>query len=527
MSNLANSSAEPSYITRLALNSAPFSSEVTRSSFFSGEQIVQRLNLLVHLARSSDKVGFLFAEQGVGKSTLLTQVQLAAGDDLRICRIDTPLLPDATSIIEQCLRAFGVEEGEIKRSSDHTPLLKNRLERLQKLNIRPLLLVDNIDIISADNLAILMDWFSWQSDDEFLLQAILGSSRVMPELDTIHGRLQRVDLPSLAEDELSAYLMQRLEAVGYKGDLPFRSKELKQFYRQSSGNPAAVNQLAHQKLLGIKPTLGSTHSLSFSGITSLFRWLGVSILAVSLTLLLVFQDKVNSLFTEQSDENSVIEQSFDTEEEALATVILDEDEFTSAEQAEKEEPESLDSEPLFIENTEELGSISEALNSALELELAEREELALLVAELPVIENEHVKKEPSNDVIVSSEDEGLAVEEPTLETKVEEEPSSRVHQQDWITQQQGNHYTFQLMGSWQQEKVAEFIEKYALTGDLAEFQSDRNGRVWHALIYGRYDNKKDALQASSHWPAPLNTLPSWLRRFDSVQKQIKNTAQEP
>ncbi|NOQ94186.1 MAG: AAA family ATPase [Methylophaga sp.] len=525
MSNLANSSAEPSYITRLALNSAPFSSEVATQSFFNGEQLVQRLNLLIHLARSSDKVGFLFAENGVGKSTLLTQVQLATGDDLRICRIDAQSLSDATPVIEQCLRAFGIEEGEINRSSEHEQLLKNRLQRLQKLNIRPLLLVDNIDTISAENLAVLMDWFSWQGDDEFLLQAILSSSRIMPELDTIHGRLQRVDLPSLAEHELSAYLMQRLEAVGYKGELPFRVKELKQFYRQSSGNPAVVNQLAHQKLLGIKSSLKSTHSLDFSGIKALFRWIGVSVLVVSLTLLLVFQDKVNSLFTEQTEDNSIIEQPFNAEDDPLATVVLDEDNIISSEQAEEETVESLDSEPLVVEKGEELDSISEALNSALDVELAEREELASLVAELPIVAKEKAEEKPSNEVIISSDDEGVEVEIPVPE--VEETSPPRVRQQDWITQQQGNHYTFQLMGSWQQEKVTEFVEKYALTGDIAEFQSDRNGRIWYALIYGHYDSKKEALQASSHWPAPLNTLPSWLRRFDSVQKQIKSTVQEP
>ena len=103
------------------------------------------------------------------------------------------------------------------------------------------------------------------------------------------------------------------------------------------------------------------------------------------------------------------------------------------------------------------------------------------------------------------------------------ELSASVHQKQWILQQSATDYTFQLMGSWDKQEVADFIDKYALVGDVAEFESMRNGRVWYALIYGVYDNKKAALNASSTWPAPMNTLPSWLRRFDSVQQQIKKT----
>jgi len=478
MSNLSNSSAEPSYISRLALHSAPFSTEIDTRSFFNGEQIEQRLNLLFHLARSSNKVGLLIADQGVGKSTLLTQLQQGAGDDLRICRIDVQASLEPSTFVDQCLRAFGVDDIDVNRKSEHESLLKDRLKRLQKLNIRPLLLVDNVDIISADNLAILLDWLSWQDDDEFLLQAIFTANRVMPELDNIHGRLQRVDLPNLTEKELNAYLMQRLETAGFKGELPFSSKELKQLYRQTLGCPAAVNQLAHQKLLGIK-----SRSESATNFASLFRWSGVLLLVLSFILLLVFQDDINDLFEQDKDQIGVIEQAFNAEEEPLTMVVVGDDNVTSSDQA-------------------------------------ERDELATLVAELPVVE----------EALEQSTIEQQSIEIDEVITQVIPEapipsPSHIAHQEDWIVAQQGSHYTFQLMGSWDHSELIEFIEKYDLSGDLAEFESERNGRVWYALVFGVYDSKQEALQASSNWPDPLNTLPSWLRRFDSVQKQIKSTVQ--
>jgi len=512
MSTLANSSAEPSYITRLALKSAPFNSDRDAQFFFNGEQIEQRLNLLLHLARSSDKVGVLFAKQGLGKSTLLTQFQSVAGDDLRICRIDAEPSLSNSAIVQQCLRAFGVEQAEVSGNVDHEALLKGRLQRLRKLNIRPLLLLDNVDSISTDSLATLLDWFSWQDDDEFLLQAILSSCKALPELDNIHGRLQRVDLPNLAENELDAYLMLRLESVGYKGELPFNDKELKKLFRESQGNPAIVNQWAHQHLLGIKSNPKLASSMKLTSVTSLLRWTGVTILAISLILLLVFQDKVNSLFTEETVQDSPIEQPIDFEEEVLATVVVD-DELSSTQIMEESVP--LVNAPVVIENEVDSLSLSDGLD--LDLAQVERDELVSLLDELPSSENTAVEQG-----IVSSPDD--VQEEAVIGIKQEsqETPTSVVYEKEWIQQQKGMHYTFQLMGSWEHDKVDEFIEKYTLTGDIAEFESDRNGRIWYALIYGVYASKKEALQASSDWPAPLNSLPSWLRRFDSVQKQIKS-----
>lgn len=507
MTKLSNSSAEPSYIPRLALSSAPFNETVDESSFYNGEQIEQRLNLLLHLARSSDKVGLLLAEKGVGKSTLLTQIQQNSGDDLRICRIDAQASIDSPTFISECISSFGVDgAGELQNR--HEELLRDRLKRLLKLNIKPLLLIDDIDAISADNLAIIMDWLSWQDEDEYLLQAIVTASHTMPELDNIHGRLQRVDLPSLAEGELDAYLMHRLEAVGFKGELPFSRKDLKQFYRQSAGFPALVNQLAHQTLLGIKASPKPTSRTTFK-VSSLLRWTAVIFLALALILLLVFQDNINALFEQQSQQVDIVEQPFDSEEETLATIVVGDDPIIDSEQAERDELAQLLAELPAI--GDQAADVTEEKNQATTVD-----DIAIEEREVGAVEN-----------IMAEMTEPAQVAEEVIIKKPEDVLASAplVHQQDWILQQQATHYTFQLMGSWQHEEVVEFIDKYDLSGDLAEFQSDRNGRVWYALIYGVYDNKQLALQQSSRWPAPLNTLPSWLRRFDSVQKQIKSTAQ--
>jgi len=498
MSSIANSAVEPNYLTRLALNSAPFNNSITEpASFFHGEQIEQRLNLLLHLLRASDKVPCVVAPPGGGKSALLSQLKHSAGDELRICHIEASSSLTAEVLIEQSLSAFGVDKAEINQTKDFKSLLKNRLQRLIKLNIRPVLMVDNCDFVNAEQLAVISECLSWQGEEGFLLQAVLTASKVMPEWSQLNGRSQRVDLPNISEQELPHYLMHRLVAAGYVGEMPFSQKDLKYFYRQSKGLPAKINQFAHQKLLGISKAQSAV-SFNPAKLLALLKWIALGFLVISLISLLIFQKQINALFSENAHQiidEEIAPLPFNEEDEALATVIVEDDKITSSDQA-------------------------------------GRDELTSLVANLPVDdEMEPISlSEPVIELELQDIDaETLQEKSDSIEKIVPPEPikavSSPMHREDWIQEQQASNYTFQLMGSWEHSIVEEFIDKYALTGEVAEFESMRNGRVWYALIYGVYPDKKTALTASKNWPAPLNTLPSWLRRFGSVQKQIRDKAQ--
>lgn len=533
MSEFASPSAEPNYIARLALHSAPFNAAIESSMFFKGEQTEQRLNLLLHLIRATDKVGLLVADIGLGKSALLTQLQHNKTDDLRICHIKGHLSLTSMDIIMQCLSALGVDDNDVQFSNDHLVLLKDRLFGLRQLNITPLLLIDDIDLLSEESLMVLMDCLSWQKNDAFLLQAVFTSKEVLPALATIYGRIQQIDLPALSEQEVLLYLDHRLQAAGYHGDTVFSPKDVTLCYRQSAGVPALINQWAQQFLLGMKSTFTFTNpikKINTARSIPLLRWSGLGLLVISLIMLLLFQDTINKLFSPKVTDELLIEKPFTSQDESLEKVIIGEDKITSSAQAERNELKSLVSElALDIANPEDDSNLESQDNiltpvpapvqtePQIELEsdtqtqaVTEKQTQSILAKPLldPLTA---LKSKPTLDLNLTLD------KEPALH----QELSSTIRQKEWILRQSPTDYTFQLMGSWDKHDVAEFIEKYALVGDVAEFDGKRNGRVWYALIYGVYDNKQAALDASSAWPAPINTLPSWLRRFDSVQQQIK------
>ena len=198
--------------------------------------------------------------------------------------------------------------------------------------------------------------------------------------------------------------------------------------------------------------------------------------------------------------------------------------------ADKQKVETLD-----LHDNEKMPTIVVGKDTVVDANKAERKELEQLVSQLPSTSTSKIK--PGEETVP-------APQQPTESVPAQQVPATkpvnaesgtdkvkpgknRLYHSNWIMQQAAEKYTFQLMGSWDKKEVSDFIEKYALTGDVAEFESLRNGRIWYALIYGVYDSKQAALNASKLWPAPLNTLPTWLRRFDSVQKQITNKAPSP
>ncbi len=469
---------EPSYITKLALNAAPFNNKVELALYFGGGQAGHRLNLLLHLVRASDKVVNLVAEQGYGKSTLLSQLQQRTGDEIRLCFIDAEQHADITAMLGQCLVSLGVSQDEIRSADDPIAVLKTRLAQLRRLSITPVILIDNGELLSEDLRGEIDSWLSWQADQGFLLQAVITSKTPLLLSGSVQARLQTVTLPALSETEVPAYLLHRLNSVGYHGETPFIEKDIKRIFQQSSGNPAIVNALAHQQLLGVKPVSRSSTLLDLAAIRYLRRWTGLGIVVLTLALLLVFQETINQWLTSDETKRAIDD----------TTVIIE---------------------------------TEEAMPTVVTKEQAQRTELAALIAELPGPEEIEPLK-PIESVVKPlvrpvQKDNIPAIAAPVKMTPI-------TFNQDWVMQQAATDYTFQLMGSWEQEEVYSFIEQYALVGDVAVFESMRQGRVWHVLVYGAFKDKQTALKASAEWPTPLNTLPSWLRRFDSVQQQIKNKA---
>lgn len=517
--DLRSSSARPAYVDRLALTDVPFTSTVTEERFYQGPAIVQRLNLILHLLRATQRVSLVVAAEGVGKTTLLDELTRRAGTDMRLCRLDGGKAIDQTQLVTKCAQAFSsapTATGEVSATS-----LKNQLITLKKHQVTAVLIVDDVHRLNKATLAKLAEMLTWQEGEQYLLQAVLTSKSVHTPLSDKSSRLHTLHLPTLAADEIQPYLITRLQGVGYQGAVhPFKKSDIRRFYRRSKGVPARINQLAHQRLLGVARL--TPEWLRFHRLGRYFKWLVYTLLVVLLALALFYQEQINAVFNPPSTDTAEVTIP-DTDNE-LTTVDVEDDQVTSKREADRQELETLVSE--------------------LETDLPSTDETPVLMLDpmwiggmLASAEDQNSRTEiPSSLTLdgalnLSAQPEAEQEAPDTAETK--SEPLSEltanpdIQSTEWILSRPSSDYTFQLMGSWELTDISEFIDDYELAGDVAVFSSLRDGKNWHAVIYGQYPSRDAAVKARDSWTPPRNNMSNWLRRFDSVQRQIRERPPQP
>lgn len=474
MAEIITSSPEPAYLSRLGLRQMPFARVDRPEAFFPGQQILASRNLLLHLLRSTQQSVVVQAPAGRGKTTLLHSLLATSQPELRFCLVEPGITP--TQLLRQLSQSLAINPGAIEGDSFED--LTRLLPQLQSLRLKPVLLVDDVAQLPSDLLTILLDLAGRQHQGKALIQLVVSCEALPQSLQQSSQFSQIVSLAALEPQEIGSYLQHRLHAAGYQGESLFTDKVLQQFYKQSAGNMAELNQLANQFLLREKKkAFPEFHLLRLS-------WKHLQLIAgvialCAVVLILINQQAINDWMSGQPEKQVSAETPLLTESDSeVVTVDV--------------------SEPKMLDTKEE-----------------SRKELAALLAEIDA---------ESAQLSAASEAEALITPQ---EEVVTPPPAPAVHDQAWVMAQSASSYTFQLKGAWDEAEIDAYIVQYALSGDVAKFTSLRNDKPWHVLIYGVYKNKQAAIEANNHWPAPLNTSPTWLRRFDSVQKQINTRGLTP
>ena len=95
-----------------------------------------------------------------------------------------------------------------------------------------------------------------------------------------------------------------------------------------------------------------------------------------------------------------------------------------------------------------------------------------------------------------------------------------LHMDDWFLEQNPWHYTIQLLGSANQQSLADFIKRHKLQGKASYFKTHRQGKEWYVLVHGVYPSEQNARHALTQLPSTLKTTSPWPRTLGSVQTAI-------
>jgi hypothetical protein len=89
--------------------------------------------------------------------------------------------------------------------------------------------------------------------------------------------------------------------------------------------------------------------------------------------------------------------------------------------------------------------------------------------------------------------------------------------QTWLQQQPAANYTIQLAASVDEKLIDAYLKDIHLDDALVQIKSKRNGKTWHAIIYGTYASFGEALQALSKLPKDLRAWQPWIRPIAEIQ----------
>ncbi len=584
---------EPAYLKNYGLQEAPFATLHDDKFMYLDAERAQRLNMLQHMCRYSNLLLIVQGVHGVGKTALMQRFIQSAEPDWQVCEIAANTMIDAEQLLFQAAQGFGVRQLP-QDASDLQEMLYAKVATFHHNDQIPILIIDDAHELPKDALLAIFNLADAYVYDVNLLRIILFCEPQIEKIinsKDVKALRERVthtmEVPPLDEESTAEYLKHRMAVAGFNGGSPFTPRLVKKIFKASHGIPAQINTLAHQTLesgdIQIEQTDEQVDEMLVAGQENKQGKPAIYItMAVLLVVIvLVFQDQINSIFTEspeQGDEVTLIEddaitQGIDTDAdtvprdtEQVTTELEVQERIISLSEPESTQPELVEPATPKPEQPVEQASESTAAGS----ETAEQKtEVELPTPKVSSIEPNPVPTTsskqtisingegftPDSEVLISwtgkekklSAAQTRIINENQIEISInvgltEDNWAVRVfdpktgesntaefkvvsvdqgNQKDkWLLAQNPTGFTLQLFGTDKKENADQFIEEHRIAGDAGYFYTQRNGKDWYSVIYGAFADKKAAQQTAKTLPASLNKIKPWVRRFDDIQANI-------
>ncbi|HEB97364.1 MAG TPA: hypothetical protein ENI96_13160 [Sedimenticola thiotaurini] len=266
--------------------------------FHATTEFNQRLDLIRHLIRNSDRILLVRGDSGMGKSTLLAWLQRLADQEWSICRLDaTPMLqPD--NLLHQLAADFGIDP----QSGDLFGALVRRMDDLHQVGRLPLILVDDAHLLPVPSLILLFRIHEHLGQGGLPLRLVLFALPQIddllntPQLQTMEsGAVQRIELAPMDLRQTERFVRQILQAGEAAAKMPSTTR-LARLHRDSGGRPGEVERLARRLLHGGAGE-ATEPPRKRRGILAGLSWPVLAAaggVAFLLLLTLVFQDRINA-----------------------------------------------------------------------------------------------------------------------------------------------------------------------------------------------------------------------------------------
>lgn len=578
---------EPAYLQHYGLQEPPFSAMVDERFYFSTAESSQRLSLLVHMTQYSDMVLMVLGEQGMGKSTLLQSYIKSAHDNWHICRINANTMMDKDQLLFRIAEDFGLEFLPAD-SAELQEMLYDKMTQLHQNDVLPVIIIDDAHELPVDAVTQLFIMAEIKAGDVTMVHIVLfAEPQIEKTINASNARKIRerighnFELAPFDEADTAEYIISRMAIAGLREENPFSAKVIRQIHKQSDGNPARINELAHIALdetqdgieRGNEPVYDEPDEFelkSDSPFTPL-RIFAVLLIATIAGLGLWYQDQINQIFNgPQQGDPTTAEQTIDeTATPAESPFARLKEKMIDLRQDKKaqtnQSPSDTMTTPPRLSQIEDpaiaaqLANVSEALPSP----VIERIEPASLLAStdkqtitlhgknftvdtsVTLSWSSNKKRLPKSRVKLDS-DKKMIIELATgmkpdtwtvmvnhpdgntssAEFKVSAAKSNSQTAEQWVQSQPTKNLTLQMLGSHSLPPIQKYIDQHQLNDQAMVYKTTHKNKDWYVLLYGSFAKPQQAQAVIEHLPLSARGNKPWVRSFASIRAQPKTRSKK-
>lgn len=497
------------YLARFGLERDPFTTSPDESFYLLDSDRAQRLNMLYHLTQNSEALLLLTGVEGSGKTSLLQKFLAMGNDTWRYCLIRANTMMNPEQMLRHIAEGFGLEPDTINFNSA-LETLKNRFIELRRSGLTALLLVDDAHELPAASLTVIMKLSELRDDNEGLIRIILFSEPQIRDMlsaselaDVRHRITHTLEMPSLNEQQTIDYINYRLSVAGLEGKPPLSRGKMKKIYRLSHGIPALVNEHANAMLHGGETPAETANTSASSLLTRLKSSMAIiGLLGIAgLATYFVMSDAFEGLFGNGSPQ-TVAQLDLPEQKKPVAAKPIIAPPLTAENKPVIIADKPAETKPVATSETVAPTTVNPstinkyAQDKALTTKPAEEKTVAA------------VKPHPVIKPVLRAESKtGPTTTSKATATK----PAPKPVEQDWLSKQNKNYFTLQLMGSRSRTSVDGFRRKHKLGKQAAVIKTLHQGGEWYVLVYGSYSSKDKARAAIPKLPASLRKSSPWPR----------------
>jgi DamX protein len=499
------------YLSNYRFERDPFSDAGASGLFFAGGGRKEAVESLLHYSRYGSTPVFLTGHIGCGKTTTLKALISELESDVDVAVVPALLMVTPSQFFIAMAKGFGAES--MVDSVMDLAAITQQLLALFKDNAisdkQSFLCIDNIQDLPSDVVSALFELLSLADGDLGILFIGELAATVMLESAAEQSDLllNRIELASLDQQDVSAYVKYRLDAVGYNGEFPLTEMQLRALTYRSQGSLTQIHSVARSMLIaGMDNVKNERSPFPITHLLAL----------IFLTLLIVIgwrHEKTAEVVAEPDPivlEPAVLVQAKPVKR--AATVDNDSSGINAAVVNEVVSPES----SLLT------GKTAAEVKTALKVLAAD----AANVSRQPVAARDPLLPPESAEVIsANSQAEKLNTVEPvvlgsaTEAVMPEEVKTYSAHKRLIAWPQVG--YALQIFGTHNAKRAKQLVEQYFGEADLLFYETRHNGRPWYVVVNGPYTGRESAKLSIEQLPEGLQRLRPWPRNIASIQADIR------